>query len=103
MPVRSQPLHQHHWLRPASSYAVVERAMANPKSAAALGRRIWMSFVVVGKDKLKAQDIAEVLGPFRKEEAQSYFKVLDENEAGDIQLDEMEWIVMYRIRVFSKM
>jgi len=88
-----------HWLRPASSYAVVERAMANPRSAAALGRRIWMSFVIVGKDKLTAQDIAEVLGPFRKEEAQSYFKVLDENEAGDIQLDEMEWIVAEAGRV----
>ncbi|KAK3315965.1 hypothetical protein B0H66DRAFT_478619 [Apodospora peruviana] len=82
-----------HWLRPGSSYATVERALANPKSAAALGRRIWMSFVVVGKDKMTAQDIAEVLGPFRKEEAQGYFKVLDENESGDIQLDEMEWAV----------
>ncbi|KAM7196962.1 Mechanosensitive ion channel protein 8 [Rhypophila sp. PSN 637] len=88
-----------HWLRPASTYATVERAMANPRSAAALGRRIWMSFVVVGKDKLSAQDIAEVLGPFRKAEADQHFKVLDENEAGDIQLDEMEWTVAEAGRV----
>ncbi|KAM7208365.1 Mechanosensitive ion channel protein 8 [Naviculisporaceae sp. PSN 640] len=90
---------QRHWLRPATTYAIVERAIANPKSAAALGRRIWMSFVVVGKDKLTAQDISEVLGPFRKAEAEGYFKILDENEAGDIQLDEMEWTVAEAGRV----
>ena len=82
-----------HWLRPASSYAIVERALANPKSAAALARRIWVSMVPVGKDSLKANDIAEVLGPFRKEEAQKYFKTIDQNEMGDIRLDEMEWTV----------
>ncbi|KAJ4305964.1 hypothetical protein N0V88_000754 [Collariella sp. IMI 366227] len=80
-----------HWLRPASSYAVVERAIANPKSAAALGRRIWMSLVPVGKESLTAQDIAEVLGPFRKDEAAEYFKTIDEGEIGDIRLEEMEW------------
>ncbi|KAK3693238.1 hypothetical protein B0T22DRAFT_420432 [Podospora appendiculata] len=88
-----------HWLRPSSSYATVERAIANPKSAAALARRIWTSFVVFGNDKLRAQDMAEVLGPFRKEEAQGYFKVLDENESGDIQLDEMEWTVIEAGRI----
>ncbi len=82
-----------HWLRPASNYAVVERAIANPKSAAALGRRIWMSLVSVGKETLTAQDIAEVLGPYRKEEADGYFKTLDESEMGDIRLEEMEWTV----------
>ena len=82
-----------HWMRPASNYAVVERAIANPKSAAALGRRIWMSLVSVGKETLTAQDIAEVLGPYRKEEAEGYFKTLDENEMGDIRLEEMEWTV----------
>ncbi|KAK4198786.1 putative Mechanosensitive ion channel [Triangularia verruculosa] len=82
-----------HWLRPSSSYAAVERAIANPTSAAALARRIWMSMVSVGKTTLTAQDIAEVLGPFRKEEAQRYFKVLDEAEIGDLKLEEMEWTV----------
>ncbi|KXX81514.1 Mechanosensitive ion channel protein 8 [Madurella mycetomatis] len=82
-----------HWLRPGSSYATVERALANPKSAAALARRIWMSMVPVGKETLTEQDIAEVLGPFRKEEARGYFKTLDEGEIGDIRLDEMEWTV----------
>lgn len=82
-----------HWLRPASAYATVERAMANSKSAAALARRIWMSMVPAGKDSLSASDIAEVLGPFRKEDAETYFKSLDQNELGDVRLDELEWTV----------
>lgn len=82
-----------HWLRPASAYATVERAMANSKSAAALAKRIWMSMVPAGKDSLSASDIAEVLGPFRKEDAETYFKSLDQNELGDVRLDELEWTV----------
>jgi len=82
-----------HWLRPASNYATVERAMANSKSAAALARRIWMSLVPAGKDCLTSEDIAEVLGPFRKAEAKQYFTALDQNELGDIRLEEMEWTV----------
>lgn len=82
-----------HWLRPASNYAIVERAIANRRSAEALARRIWMSLVPVGRETLTAQDIAKVLGPFRKEEAEGYFKTLDEGEIGDIRLDEMEWTV----------
>jgi hypothetical protein len=80
---------KNHWLRPSSSYATVERALSNPHSAAALAKRIWMSFVVSGKKSLKAEDIAEVMGPFRKSEAKAIFKVLDENESGDIQLEEL--------------
>ncbi len=78
-----------HWLRPASTYAAVERALANPRAAAALGRRIWMSLVVRGSEWLTADDVAEVLGPYRREEALGCFKVIDENESGDIRLDEM--------------
>ncbi|KAK3380819.1 hypothetical protein B0H63DRAFT_450216 [Podospora didyma] len=88
-----------HWLKPGSSYAMVERAIANPKSAAALARRIWMSIVPVGKDVLTAQDIAEVLGPFRKEDADKYFTIIDEGECGDIRLDEMEWTVVEAGRI----
>jgi hypothetical protein len=78
-----------HWLRPATSYATVERALANPTSAAALAKRIWQSFVVAGKEGLTAEDIAEVLGPFRKDEAKAIFKILDENEDGDVRLEDM--------------
>ncbi|KAJ4305991.1 hypothetical protein N0V88_000782 [Collariella sp. IMI 366227] len=73
------------------NFLQIERAIANPKSAAALGRRIWMSLVPVGKESLTAQDIAEILGPFQKEEAAEYFKTIDEGEIGDIRLEEMEW------------
>jgi len=83
-----------HWMRPASSYATVERALADPKSAAALARRIWMSLVVQGSESLTAEDIAEVLGPYRREEAMNCFKILDENESGDIRLDEMVMTVV---------
>ncbi|KAK4168196.1 putative Mechanosensitive ion channel [Cladorrhinum sp. PSN259] len=82
-----------HWLKPSSSYATVERSIANPESAAALARRIWLSMVSVGNEILTATDIAEVLGPFRKEEASTYFTALDESEIGDIRLEEMEWTV----------
>jgi Ca2+-binding EF-hand superfamily protein len=78
-----------HWLRPASSYATIERALANPISAAALAKRIWQSLVVTGAKSMTAEDIAEVLGPFRKQEAGVIFQIIDENESGDIRLDEM--------------
>lgn len=88
-----------HWLRPSSSYATVERALDNPKTAAALARRIWMALVADGSEAMTAADIAEVLGPFRKEEAAELFKVLDENESGDMRLEEMVWTVVESGRV----
>jgi Ca2+-binding EF-hand superfamily protein len=55
--------------------------------------------VIGGKDILTASDIAEVLGPHRREEAEDHFKVLDENENGDIQLEEMVMTVVETGRV----
>ncbi|KAI5459649.1 Mechanosensitive ion channel-domain-containing protein [Mariannaea sp. PMI_226] len=77
-----------HWMRPAASYAIIERVLVNPTAAAALAKRIWASFVVSGSECLTAEDIAEVLGPYRREEATQIFKVLDENECGNIRLEE---------------
>jgi small-conductance mechanosensitive channel len=88
-----------HWLHPASPYAVVERALSHPKSAAALAKRIWMSLVVHGKESFTAEDIAEVLGPYRPDEAIEIFKVIDENESGDIRLEEMVWTVVEAGRI----
>ena len=88
-----------HWMRPASSYATVERALSNPNSAAALAKRIWVSLAVSGAKTLKPEDIAEVLGPFRAEESKAIFKILDENESGDIQLEEMVGIISESGRV----
>ena len=83
-----------HWFKPNAPYAVVERALTQPKSAAALAKRIWTSLVIRGAGGLTAEDIAEVLGPYRREEAQTCFKALDENESGDIRLNEMVWTVI---------
>lgn len=92
--------HKHsHWLHPGTSYAVVERSLSHPKSAAALAKRIWMSLVVQGKEAFSAEDIAEVLGPYRRDEALDIFKIIDENESGDIRLDEMVWTVVEAGRI----
>jgi hypothetical protein len=88
-----------HWLHPGAPYAVVERALSHPKSAAALAKRIWMSLVVQGKEALSAEDIAEVLGPYRRDEALDIFKIIDENESGDIRLEEMVWTVVEAGRI----
>ena len=48
-----------------------------------------MSFVVEGKEALFQEDIEEVLGPARKEEAHASFDALDNDGNGDISLDEM--------------
>jgi len=86
--------HDSHWLKPGSSYAVVERALSDPKSATMLAKRIWMSLVARGKTSLSAEDIAEVLGPYRRGEALRCFQVLDENGSSDITLEEMIWTVI---------
>ncbi|KAJ0165182.1 putative MscS family protein [Colletotrichum tanaceti] len=82
-----------HWLRPASTYAVIERAWANPASAAALARRIWLSLVARGKPGLAVDDIVEVLGPHRRGEAVAIFKTLNENDGPDIRVEELVGIV----------
>lgn len=82
-----------HWLRPGSSYATIERAWANPAAAAALARRIWLSLVPRGKHGLTENDIVEVLGLDRAAEAKFIFKTLDENDDGDISLDDFVGMV----------
>jgi Ca2+-binding EF-hand superfamily protein len=48
-----------------------------------------MSFVVEGKDNLYAEDLAEVMGPGREQEAEECFGCLDRDGNGDISLEEM--------------
>ena len=74
--------------RPDSHYATIERALEHPASAAALAKRIWVSLVAQGRTALTVDDIAEALGPHRREEAEDTFKILDENRNGDIRLNE---------------
>jgi hypothetical protein len=74
---------------PNSAHSIVLDALDKNRSAEALARRIWMSFVVEGKDNLYAEDLAEVMGPGREQEAEECFGCLDRDGNGDISLEEM--------------
>jgi hypothetical protein len=74
---------------PSSAHSIVLTALERNKSAEALARRIWMSFVVEGKDDLTQDDLVEVMGPGRQEEAEECFAALDRDGNGDISLEEM--------------
>ncbi|TVY24146.1 putative MscS family protein [Lachnellula hyalina] len=74
---------------PNSAHSVVVEALEKTRSSEALAKRLWMSFVVEGKDALFVEDVEEVLGPNRKEEAEEVFASLDNDGNGDISLDEM--------------
>jgi hypothetical protein len=66
-----------------------KEALKKTRSSEALARRLWMSFVVEGKEALYAEDVREVLGSAYKEEADEAFAALDQDENGDISLNEM--------------
>lgn len=74
---------------PNSAHSVVIEALEKVRSSEALARRIWMSFVVEGKDSLYLDDVVEVLGPGHREESEECFYAIDADENGDISLDEM--------------
>ena len=74
---------------PDSAHSIVVEALEKNKSSEALAKRLWMSFVVEGKEALYQEDIIEVLGADRQEEAEEAFAILDRDGNGDISLDEM--------------
>ncbi|KAI3327539.1 serine/threonine protein kinase [Xylariaceae sp. AK1471] len=74
---------------PNSAHSIVIEALEKSKTSEALAKRIWMSFVVEGKDALYAEDIAEVLGSVHRDEAEECFGAIDADSNGDISLDEM--------------
>ncbi|KAI9886920.1 MAG: hypothetical protein M1823_001289 [Watsoniomyces obsoletus] len=74
---------------PTSAHSVVVEALEKRKSSEALARRLWMSFVVEGKDALYQEDIVEVLGSDRRTEAEEAFAGIDRDGNGDISLEEM--------------
>lgn len=74
---------------PTSAHSIVVEALEKTRSSEALAKRLWMSFVVEGKEALYQEDIEEVLGPSRKEEAQASFDALDNDGNGDVSLEEM--------------
>lgn len=57
--------------------------------SAALAKRLWMSFVIEGRDTLHHDDIVDVLGPEHEDEAEECFTVLDRDGNGDVSLEEM--------------
>lgn len=75
--------------KPNSAHAIVIEALEKGRSSEALARRIWMSFVVEGKDSLYLEDVVEVLGPGHGDDAEECFMAIDADENGDISLDEM--------------
>lgn len=74
---------------PNAAHTIVIEALEKLRSSEALARRIWMSFVVEGNEELYPEDVAEVLGPAYKVEAEEAFYAIDSDENGDISLDEM--------------
>ncbi|KGO77061.1 Mechanosensitive ion channel MscS [Penicillium italicum] len=74
---------------PTSTHTMVIEALERKRHAAALARRIWMSFVVEGREALFLDDIVEVLGAEHEAEAEECFMALDRDGNGDISLDEM--------------
>jgi hypothetical protein len=74
---------------PTSAHSIVVEALEKKKSSEALARRLWMSFVIEGQESLSLEDIREVLGPARRDEADQAFASIDADNNGDISLDEM--------------
>ncbi|KAF2791913.1 hypothetical protein K505DRAFT_376407 [Melanomma pulvis-pyrius CBS 109.77] len=74
---------------PNSAHSIVVEALDKNRSAEALARRIWLSFVVEGKDSLFQEDLVEVMGAGRQKEAEECFASLDKDGNGDISLEEM--------------
>ncbi|TID25003.1 putative serine threonine protein kinase protein [Venturia nashicola] len=73
----------------SSAHAIVTEALDKTRACEALAKRIWMSFVCEGRDNLYLDDLQEVLGANRKDEAEECFASLDRDGNGDVSLDEM--------------
>lgn len=85
----AQELTGKHVFNPTAAHSIVTQALERTRSSEALARRIWMSYVIEGREALYLEDIAEVLGGGREGEADDSFHVLDRDGNGDISLDEM--------------
>ena len=85
----AQELTGKHVFNPTAAHSIVTQALERTRSSEALARRIWMSYVIEGREALYLEDIAEVLGGGREAEAEDSFHMLDRDANGDISLDEM--------------
>lgn len=73
---------------PNSAHSIVVEALEKKRCCEALAKRLWMSFVIDGRDALYQDDVVEVLGPNRREEAEEAFNVFDRDGNGDVSLEE---------------
>ncbi|KAF2097276.1 hypothetical protein NA57DRAFT_41344, partial [Rhizodiscina lignyota] len=80
-------------MNPNAAHSIVVEALERNRSAEALAKRLWMSFVVEGRDALYPEDIREVLGAGKQAEADEAFFAIDRDGNGDISLDEMIMMV----------
>lgn len=71
------------------SHSIIVQALEKRRSSEALSRRLWLSFVLEGKDALYLEDLTEVFGVDKEDEAEEIFNALDIDGNGDISLDEM--------------
>lgn len=78
---------------PNSAHSIVTEALEKRRSSEALAKRLWMSFVIEGKEALYQDDIIDVLGHEHEEEAMEAFGALDRDMNGDISLDEMIQVI----------
>ena len=80
---------------PDSAYSVVLDALHKKDSAEALAQRIWMSMVVEDRDVLSMEDVVEVMGAENEELGRECFGMLDQDENGDVSLEEAITLVTY--------
>jgi len=77
-----------------SAHSIVIEALEKRRTSEALARRIWMSFVVEGRDVLLQEDFLDVLGDAKRQQAEEAFVAIDGDANGDISLDEMVMTVV---------
>lgn len=77
-----------------SAHSVVSEALDNECGSKALASRLWLSFVGEGRDALYKNDLVEVLGRHRTEQAEEIFAALDVDANGDVSLEEMTTLVL---------
>lgn len=86
--------HKVHLLKSKTTSRIVDRALEDNRSSAALAKRIWLSLVPQGRDTLTVDDIVEVIKSHRRAEAEDCFRAIDINQNGDLTLNEMVLTVM---------
>lgn len=77
-----------------SAHSVVIEALETERGSKALARRLWLSFVGDSRDVLLKNDLIEVLGESRANEADIIFAALDRDGNGDVSMEEMTMLVV---------